>query len=62
MAVRFEYAESDFDEDGQASVEIAVVTDDPALIRKARKAYERLLRDEEPSLVSVKRKDKADDD
>lgn len=62
MAVRFEYAESDFDEDGQATVEIAIATDDPALIRKARKAYQRLLIDEEPSLVSVKRKDKGDDD
>lgn len=61
MGTRYEYAESDVDEDGEGTIEIAIATTDPAIRKRARRLFESLVKGDEPKLAEVPRKGKADD-
>ena len=57
MRQRVEYAESEPDEEGDVTIEIALSTQDPALLKKARRLFEKLVREDEPNLSTVRQRD-----
>jgi hypothetical protein len=53
---RIEWEESEPDQDGDVSITLAIISNDPHLLARARKAF-RMVVDDTPKLASVPKKD-----
>jgi hypothetical protein len=54
---RVEYEESDEDDGTWASVTLTIISSDPALLAKAKRALRSIMVDEAPKLTTIKKKD-----
>jgi hypothetical protein len=50
---RFEWEESNEDEDGEICISLGIVTDDPQVVARARRALRMILDDMQPELRTV---------
>jgi hypothetical protein len=52
MGLQIDYVETDMDQDGDVALTLSVVTDDPQILARARRAMRAML-DDTPRLASV---------